>query len=131
MKRVTGIGGIFFKSKDPKVLTDWYASHLGIPLGEHGEVMFKWRGAEPSTEEGVTVWAPFPEDTDYFEPTKAAFMVNYRVDDLDALLEALTAEGVEIDPKRDDSEYGRFAWITDPEGNRIELWEPPKEEQTV
>lgn len=130
MKRVTGIGGIFFKSKDPKALTDWYASHLGIPLGEYGQVMFEWRGAEDPTEEGVTVWSPFPEDTTYFEPTKAAFMVNYRVDDLDALLEALKAEGVVSDPKREDSEYGRFAWINDLEGNRIELWEPPKEEQT-
>ena len=130
MKRVTGIGGIFFKSKYPKALTDWYASHLGIPLGEHGEVMFQWRGADDSTEEGMTVWAPFPEDTDYFEPSKAAFMINYRVDDLDALLEALKAEGVEIDPKREDLEYGRFAWIIDPEGNRIELWEPPKAQQT-
>jgi predicted enzyme related to lactoylglutathione lyase len=128
MKRVTGIGGIFFKSKDPKALTDWYASHLGIPVGEYGEVMFKWREEEDTTVEGVTVWSPFPQDTAYFDPTNAPFMVNYRVDDLDALLEALKAEGVEDDPKREDSEYGRFAWINDPEGNRIELWEPPKEQ---
>jgi catechol 2,3-dioxygenase-like lactoylglutathione lyase family enzyme len=76
---------------------------------------------------GMTVWALFPKDSKYFGSTAANFMLNYRVDDLDALLEALAQEGVEIDPKRDDSDYGRFAWITDPGGNRIELWEPPKE----
>jgi len=131
MKRVTGIGGIFFKSKDPKALTEWYATHLGIPMGEHGEVVFTWRDAENPFEDGMTIWAPFPADTEYFGPVKNAFMINYRVADMDALLEALTAEGVEIDPKRDDSEYGRFAWVIDPEGNRVELWEPPKGQETV
>ena len=131
MKRVTGIGGIFFKSKDPKALTEWYATHLGIPMGEHGEVVFTWHDAENPVEDGMTIWAPFPADTEYFGPAKNAFMINYRVDDMDALLEALTVEGVEIDPKRDDSEYGRFAWVIDPEGNRVELWEPPKGQETV
>ncbi len=126
MKRVTGIGGIFFKSKDPKALTDWYASHLGIPLGEGGEVMFPWRSTENPAEEAMTVWSPFPKDTDYFGPNSGDFMMNYLVNDLDALLEALKAEGVEIDPKREDHEYGKFAWIIDPDGNRVELWEAPK-----
>jgi predicted enzyme related to lactoylglutathione lyase len=128
MKRVTGIGGIFFKAEHPEQLYQWYEKHLGIKREAHGQgAMLHWREDENPERRGVTTWSIFSRQTKYFEPSQAPFMLNYRVDNLDALLEALRAEGVAIDPKRDDSEYGRFAWITDPEGNKIELWEPPKE----
>jgi catechol 2,3-dioxygenase-like lactoylglutathione lyase family enzyme len=128
MKRATGIGGIFFKAEDPDKLYGWYERHLGLK-GEAGQgVMFHWRDAERPERKGLTVWAAFPKDTKYFGASQAPFMVNYRVENLDELLEALRAEGVEIDPHREDHPYGRFAWIMDPEGNRIELWEPPPNE---
>ena len=129
MKRVTGLGGIFFKAQDQEKLYQWYEKHLGIQRehGGQGPPTFNWRETDDPQRPGMTVWALFPKDSKYFGSTAAHFMLNYRVDDLDALLEALAKEGVQIDPKRDDSDYGRFAWITDPEGNRIELWEPPKE----
>ena len=127
MKRVTGIGGIFFKAKDKKNMYEWYEKHLGLKPEPHGEgVSLRWRDLDHPEQIGLTAWSVFPEDTKYFDPSHAPFMINYRVDDLDALLEALRAEGVQIDPKREDYDYGRFAWIMDPEGNRIELWEPPK-----
>jgi predicted enzyme related to lactoylglutathione lyase len=127
MKRVTGIGGIFFKAQDPEKMYQWYEKHLGIQR-EPGSpaASLHWRDADDPQRPGMTVWALFEKETKYFDPSRAPFMINYRVDDLDALLEALRAEGVEIDPKREDYDYGRFAWIMDPEGNRIELWEPPK-----
>lgn len=125
MQRVTGIGGIFFKADDPEKMYQWYETHLGIKR-ENGYVSFPWRGEKDPDEKGATVWSIFNRDTKYLDPSRATFMINYRVDDLDGLLEALRAAGVEIDPKREDQDYGRFAWITDPEGNRIELWEPPK-----
>jgi predicted enzyme related to lactoylglutathione lyase len=132
MKRVTGVGGIFFKSENPKQLYEWYEKHLGIQRESHGQcATFHWRepqaggGAEPGSE-GLTTWAIFPQTTKYFGASKAGFMLNYRVDNLDALLEDLKASGIEIDPHREDADYGRFAWITDPDGNRIELWEPSK-----
>jgi predicted enzyme related to lactoylglutathione lyase len=127
MKRVTGIGGIFFKADQPDALRAWYKRHLGIPIEEHGAT-FMWREDEDPDRRGMTVWSIFARESTYFDPTSAPFMINYRVDDLDALLEQLRAEGVTIDPKREDYEYGRFAWIIDPAGNRIELWEPPKSE---
>jgi len=127
MKRVTGIGGIFFKAKDPSALGAWYKDHLGLAVGPDGSANFEWREKDQPEATGMTVWSPFKEDTKYFEPSRSPFMINYRVDDLDALLAALRAEGVWIDEKREDAPYGRFAWIMDPEGNRIELWEPPKE----
>jgi len=123
MRRVTGLGGVFFKTSDPQKMYEWYDRHLGIKKGEHG-VSFLWRDAEDTRKIGMTAWALFPRDTKYFDPSRANFMLNYRVEDLDALLEALRKEGVEIDPKREDYDYGRFAWIMDPEGNRIELWQP-------
>jgi predicted enzyme related to lactoylglutathione lyase len=126
MKRVTGIGGIFFKSENPQALYEWYEQHLGIKRDPVEGVCFHWREAEDATKKGITVWSLFPEHTKYFDPSRSSFMLNYRVDDLDALLEVLREEGVQIDEKREDSEYGRFAWIMDPEGNRIELWEPPR-----
>jgi predicted enzyme related to lactoylglutathione lyase len=124
-KRVTGLGGIFFKADDPQKLYQWYEQHLGIKSESHG-AMFQWRDQDDPSQEGMTIWAMFPRNTGYFKPSDAPFMLNYRVDDLDALLEALRSEGVTIDPKQENHEYGRFAWIMDPEGNRIELWEPPK-----
>jgi len=127
VKRVTGIGGIFFKSEAPEELYDWYEKHLGIRRTPDGSgAVFEWLEVEDSEKKGMTVWSVFPRDTKYFDPSRSSFMINYRVDDLDGLLEALKKEGVEIDPHREDYDYGRFAWIMDPEGNRIELWEPPK-----
>src|SRR5271157_6244325 len=127
MQRVTGIGGIFFKSDNPEKLYAWYEKHLGVKQGPQGSgAAFEWRDAADAEKKGMTVWALFPRDTKYLGPGRSPFMINYRVDDLDALLEALKEEGVEIDPHREDCDYGRFAWITDAEGNRIELWEPPK-----
>ena len=129
MRRVIGLGGVFFKSTDPKNLYAWYERHLGIKEDKKGEgVTFPWRRPEDPSSQTLTAWAIFPRDTKYFGPSTASFMLNYQVEDLDALLEALRAEGVTIDPKREDYDYGRFAWIIDPEGNRIELWEPPKKD---
>src|SRR5258708_5947138 len=125
MKRVTGIGGVFFKAKDAPKLWQWYEQHLGITQ-EHGSASFRWREHDDPSREGMSVLGIFKQDTKYFEPSTSPFMLNFRVDDLDAVLEALRSEGVTIDPKREDHEYGRFAWIMDPEGNRIELWEAPK-----
>jgi predicted enzyme related to lactoylglutathione lyase len=125
MAKVIGIGGVFFRSGDPKQLTAWYATHLGLPA-EGGHVALPWRHHDDPTKEGMTVWSTFPKDTKYFGPTQPAFMVNYIVDDLDGLLAQLRAAGVAVDEKVDDTEYGRFGWATDPEGNRVELWEAPK-----
>ncbi len=127
VKRVTGIGGIFFKSDDPEKLYAWYEKHLGIQRDPDGSgVKFKWQEPDSPQREGMTVWSIFPKDTKYFNPSHSPFMINYRVDDLDRLLTVLKTEGVEIDPHREDYDYGRFAWIIDPDGNRVELWEPPR-----
>ena len=127
MRRVTGIGGVFFKAKNPKEMGEWYAKHLGI-VPQEGAAVFRWRELDDPDSVGYTVWSAFDKDTKYFDPSKSPFMINYRVDDLDALLEQLRAEGVEVDDKVEEYEYGRFAWIMDPEGNRIELWEPSKDD---
>ena len=124
-KRVTGLGGIFFKAEDPKAMYEWYERHLGIQR-QHGAVTFPWRDQEDPSRESVTVWSIFPSKTPYFNPSSAPFMINYQVEDLDSLLETLQAEGVTIDPKREDHEYVHFSLIKDPESNRIELWEPAK-----
>jgi catechol 2,3-dioxygenase-like lactoylglutathione lyase family enzyme len=125
MQRVTGVGGVFIKSRDPERLYAWYEKHLGLKQHpEHGGVALHWN--EDQRYDPLTAWAVFPADSNYFDPSPAPFMINYRVADLDALLEALCAEGVAIDPQREDSDYGRFAWIFDPDGNKIELWEPLK-----
>ena len=120
--RITGIGGIFFKAADDKALKAWYASRLGIPAGPEG---FPWRDHAQPDVEHLTVWSIFPAATKYFNPSPAPFMVNYIVDDMDAFLKKCEAGGVSIE-KREDHEYGRFAWIFDLEGNKIELWQPPR-----
>lgn len=124
MARVTGIGGVFFKSRDPKGLGKWYREHLGLPVNEHGYFDFQWRSKEDPGRVGRTVWSLFPADTDYLGPDGSPFMINYRVDDLDGLLAALREAGVAVEDRIEEYDYGRFAWVTDPEGNRIELWEP-------
>lgn len=125
MEQVTGFGGLFFKAENPEALYSWYEKHLGIKRGPEGAVTFKWSESIDKGRDGMTVWAIFPKTTTYFQPSQAGFMMNFRVVDLDGLLKALQEEGVQIDPHREDYDYGRFAWIMDPEGNRIELWEPP------
>ena len=124
-QRVTGIGGVFFKSSNPDSLRAWYVKHLGLPLDESGYVVFSGTEKEPSGATSHTIWNPFDADTDYFAPSKAPFMINFRVADLDGLLKQLKKEGVKVDPKRDDSEFGKFGWVMDPEGNKVELWETP------
>ena len=126
--RILGIGGIFFKSANQQQMRDWYAKHLGLADTGHG-VMLPWREKDNPESEQMTIWSVFPSTTKYFEPGPASFMVNYIVDDLDALLERLTKEGVQIDPKRQDESYGRFAWIYDHDGNKIELWQPVNSDQ--
>ncbi|MBP6278961.1 MAG: VOC family protein [Rhodocyclaceae bacterium] len=126
MKRVTGIGGIFFKSKDPKALAEWYKIHLGLNVEDWGGVAFKWASPENPAGIGSTIWSPFKADTTYFAPSNASFMINYRVDDLHALLAQLRSEGCDVDTKVDESEYGKFGWVNDPEGNKLELWQPPE-----
>ena len=123
MARVTGIGGVFLRSKDSKALAKWYAEHLGIQLSDFNGTAFQWSDEVPAGT-GMTAWSAFPQDTQYFGEGQQAAMINYRVDDLDALLTQLAAAGVWIDPKRDDQPYGRFAWIKDCDGNRLELWQP-------
>ena len=127
MARVTGIGGVFLKSRDPKALSAWYAEHLGVELNEWGGAAFQWSDEVPATT-GQTAWSVFPQESKHFGPGNAAgpqsVMIDYRVDDLDALLEQLSAAGVTIDPKRDEAGYGKFAWILDLDGNRVELWQP-------
>ena len=124
MEKVTGIGGIFFKTKDKKALGDWYAANLGIDVQPWGAV-FRWRDAEDPERAGSTAWSLFPADTRYLDPSTAPFMINYRVADLDAMLAQLRAAGVEVDEKLEESEFGRFGWAMDPDGNRLELWQPP------
>ena len=121
MARVIGIGGIFFKARDPQALSAWYAQHLGLKIEGFGGAMF----FEDSARPGCTLWTPFKEDTKYFEPSTKPLMINFRVDDLDVLLAALRGAGVQVDSRVDESEFGRFGWIMDPEGNRVELWQPP------
>lgn len=123
MKRVTGIGGIFFKCKDREASRAWYANHLGIQSDQYGGC-FEWHTKEDTT--GHTVWSPFASDTRYFEPSLSPFMVNYRVADLEALLQALKTEGVTIIGETEENEFGKFAWILDPDGIKLELWQAPQ-----
>jgi catechol 2,3-dioxygenase-like lactoylglutathione lyase family enzyme len=124
MAKVTGLGGVFVRARDPKRLTAWYAEHLGLPVTEWGGVVFVWDECPAPEGHGATVWSLFPPDTEYFGGSEQAAMLNFRVDDLDALLAELAAKGVWIDAKRQEEANGRFAWIKDGEGNRVELWEP-------
>lgn len=126
MKRVTGIGGIFFQAKDPVALRGWYQKHLGIDVQAWGGTAFSWTDAAGTPAGGTTVWSIAPSGAESFAPGKATFMVNYRVDDLAALLRALREEGCNVLEKSDDSEFGKFGWVIDPEGNKIELWQPPE-----
>ena len=122
MQRVTGIGGIFMRSADPNALARWYREHLGVRAFSEEADETWWQ------EEGPTVWAPFPTDTDYFGRREQDWMINFRVDDLDAMLEQLRAAGVSVDDEAQEMErIGRFGWGTDPEGNRFELWQPAPE----
>jgi predicted enzyme related to lactoylglutathione lyase len=125
MKRVTGIGGVFFQAKDPVALREWYRRHLGIEVLEWGGAVFRWTDDAGRTNAGTTVWSIGAEGDGTFAPGAARFMVNYRVADLEALLQALRSEGCHVLEKTDDSEYGRFGWVIDPEGNKVELWQPP------
>jgi predicted enzyme related to lactoylglutathione lyase len=123
LKRVTGIGGIFFKCKDPKAMRDWYQTHLGLNTNPYGSV-FEWRQAGDSTKKGYSQWSPFKETTKYFEPSTKDFMINYRVENLVELVEELKKEGVSITDTLETYDYGKFIHIMDMEGNKIELWEP-------
>jgi catechol 2,3-dioxygenase-like lactoylglutathione lyase family enzyme len=120
MARVTGVGGVFLRSRDPKAMAKWYAEHLGITLSDFNGAAFAWSDEVPAGT-GMTAWSAFPADTAYLGEATQQAMVNYRVDDLDALLVDLTAKGVWIDPKREEYGYGKFAWIKDCDGNRVEL----------
>jgi predicted enzyme related to lactoylglutathione lyase len=122
MKKVTGLGGIFFKCDDPKKMNEWYAKNLGLPVDKYGTV-FKWRYTDDPSKEGQTVWSPFAKDTKYFEPSKKDFMINYRVENIEELVEQLKSDGVTIIDEMQTYDYGKFVHILDPEGNSIELWE--------
>jgi predicted enzyme related to lactoylglutathione lyase len=123
MARVTGVGGVFIRSKDPKALSAWYAEHLGLALEAYGGASLQWKDEVPPGT-GQTAWNTFPKDTKYFGDGEQGVMINYRVDDLDALLAKLVAAGVWVDPERMNESYGKFAWIKDLDGNRLELWQP-------
>jgi predicted enzyme related to lactoylglutathione lyase len=122
MKRVTGIGGIFFKCKDPKEMKAWYGKHLGLPVTDYG-VNFEWRQADDPSKMGSTVWSPFKESSNYFEPSQKQFMINYRVENLEWVVEQLKNEGITILDEIQSFDYGKFVHILDPEDNKIELWE--------
>ena len=121
MARVTGVGGVFLRARDPAALGAWYRERLGVPVEEGGWAVFRWGGEAA----GSTVWALFPDDTDYFGPSGSQAMVNFRVEDLDRVLDELRSEGVDVLDGVEEHEFGRFGWIVDPEGNRVELWQPP------
>jgi predicted enzyme related to lactoylglutathione lyase len=122
-KKVTGIGGIFFKCKDPKKIREWYQTHLGLNTNQYGTV-FEWRQGADTTKKGFTQWSPFNEKTKYFEPSTKDFMINYRVENMEALVEELKKNGVTIMDTIETYEYGKFIHILDIEGNKLELWEP-------
>lgn len=123
MKKVTGIGGIFFKCRDPKQMREWYETNLGLNTNEYGAV-FEWRQGADSTKKGFSQWSPFSEKTKYFEPSTKNFMINYRVENIETLIEELKKNGVTVVDTIKTVEYGKFVHIMDIEGNKIELWEP-------
>ncbi|HKK47130.1 MAG TPA: VOC family protein [Balneolaceae bacterium] len=125
MKRVIGIGGIFFKAKNPKKLAAWYREHLGLPIDKSfGGYVFDWKDSDQRPQKGYSIWSPFDEDTTYMNPSAKDFMFNFIVDDLEALLKILVEEGINQIGTMEDSEFGKFAWVLDPENNKVELWEP-------
>lgn len=123
MKRVTGIGGIFFKCQDPEKIKEWYKAHLGFDMDQYG-AKFEWQQEDDPAKKGYTLWSPFPDKTKYFEPSSKDFMINYRVEDLEALVTELKKEGVTVLDEIEAYDYGKFVHIVDVEGNKIELWEP-------
>lgn len=126
MKRVIGLGGIFFKAKDKKATIEWYKKHLGLNINEnYGGTEFHWRDAEKPDQDGYSVWSVMPDTTKYFDPSESKFMMNFIVDDLEKLFPVLKEEGVTLVGDLVVGEYGKFAWALDPDGNKIELWEPP------
>ena len=125
MKKVTGLGGIFFKSNNPQKTREWYKTHLGIESESWG-AQFNWRDKDNPEIIGYSVWSPFKNDTTYFEPSVKEFMINYRVDNLVDLLAELKKEGINQIGEMVEDEFGKFAWIMDPDDNKLELWEPPK-----
>lgn len=127
MKKVTGLGGIFFKCNDPEKMNEWYSKNLGFQTDAYG-TSFEWRHADNVNKKGFSVWSPFPADTKYFEPSKKDFMINYRVENIEDLVEQLKSDGVIIIDEIVQFEYGKFVHILDPEGNSIELWEPHDDE---
>lgn len=122
-RKVTGIGGIFFKCKDPKAIREWYKTHLGFNVNPYGAV-FEWRQGIDSTQKGFTQWSPFKETTTYFAPSTKEFMINYRVMNMESLVAELKKNGVTVTDTIATFDYGKFVHIMDPEGNKIELWEP-------
>jgi predicted enzyme related to lactoylglutathione lyase len=126
MKKVTGLGGVFFKSNDPKAMNEWYAKNLGLTTSEYGTT-FDWLDAEDPSKKGSTSWCAFPENTKYFDPSAKPFMINYRVADLVALVDELKKDNVTIVDEIAEYDYGKFVHVLDPEGNIIELWEPKDE----
>ena len=126
MKRVTGIGGIFFSARDPVALRAWYQRHLGIDVQAWGGTAFSWADGAGEPTSGSTIWSIAEAGSETFSPGTAPFMVNYRVDDLAALMQALRDEGCQVLEKTEDAEFGKFGWVIDPEGNKVELWQPPQ-----
>jgi len=122
MKKVTAIGGIFFKCKDPEGTKKWYAEHLGLPTNDYGAT-FEWSQSDDPEKKGMTIWSPFEESTNYFGPSQQEYMINYMVEDLEGLVEQLKKEGVTLVDELVDTEYGKFVHILDPNGIKIELWE--------
>lgn len=123
MKKVTGVGGIFFKTKDPEKMKEWYNKNLGLVTNEYGSV-FEFRESDRPENKAYSVWSPFKDDTDYFQPSEKEFMINYRVENIEELVEELQKSGVTICDEIETYEYGKFVHILDPENNKIELWEP-------
>jgi len=124
MSRVVGIGGVFLKAKDPTALREWYRKHLGMDIESWGGMAFAWGRPDGPGQHGMTVWSVFEDGSSYFAPSTARFMVNYIVKDLHTVLSELRSEGCDVDERTEESEFGKFGWVMDPEGNRLELWEP-------
>ena len=124
MKRAIGIGGIFIKSKDPKKLSEWYKKHLGVNLTDWGGAVFNWEEQAKASKNGATIWSMFPDDSDYFDPSDQKVMINYVVENAEELAKVLKEEGVELVGELTTSPQGKFFWVLDPEGRKVELWEP-------